>query len=106
ALVLFVIVMLVVVISQAIGIGPFDAYTIRRLLPRILIAAILTTLSWFLCKLFINFTNDLGMGIKGLLYAPFGGAANVESPIHASGSVIAGTIANGGLVYGGLLLIG
>jgi hypothetical protein len=62
---------LVVVISQALGFEILDAYTIRKVLPRLLIAVIAITLSWQLMKLAVNFTNDLGFGVRHLIYAPF-----------------------------------
>lgn len=64
---------LIVVISQALGFEILDAYTIRKVLPRLLIAVIGITLSWPLMKLAIEFTNDLGYGVRHLIYAPFSG---------------------------------
>jgi hypothetical protein len=64
---------LIAVVSQAFGFEVFDAYTIRKVLPRLLIAAIGITLSWPLMMFFINLTNDLGFGVRQLIYAPFNG---------------------------------
>lgn len=71
ALGLLVVVGLVIVISQALGSEVLDAYTVRKALPRLLIAAIGITLSWPLMKFFVTLTNDLGYGIRNLIYAPF-----------------------------------
>jgi hypothetical protein len=62
---------LVIVISQALGFEILDAYTIRKSLPRILVAVVGITLSWQLMKLAVEFTNDLGFGIRRLIYFPF-----------------------------------
>lgn len=70
---LLVILMLVMVISQAFGGGPFDAYTVRKVLPKIVAAVILIQLSWVITKFAIDLSNDLGKGIQSLLFAPFGG---------------------------------
>ena len=77
---LLVIVMLVAVISQALGFesGPFNAYTIRKLLPRLVAAVILMQISWFLFKWTIDLSNDAGYAIKDLLFAPFGGVDNID----------------------------
>jgi hypothetical protein len=63
---------LVVVIAQALGTELLDAYTLRKVLPRILIAAVGITLSWQLMEFFVTLTNDLGYGVRHLTSAPFG----------------------------------
>ncbi len=62
---------LIIVISQALGFELLDAYTIRKTLPRLLVASIAITLSWPLMQFFVSLTNDLGFGIRHLIYAPF-----------------------------------
>ncbi|MEK7594236.1 MAG: hypothetical protein AAB436_01195 [Patescibacteria group bacterium] len=71
ALGLMVIAGLIVLIAQALGMEILDAYTIRKVLPRLLIAALAITLSWELMRFFVTFTNDLGYGIRYLIYHPF-----------------------------------
>jgi hypothetical protein len=70
---MLVIVMLVMVISQAIGGGPFDAYTVRKMLPKLVAAVIIMQLSWILLKFAIDLSNDAGATIGNLMMAPFGG---------------------------------
>ncbi len=62
---------LIIVISQALGIELLDAYMIRKTLPRILIASIGITLSWPIMQYLVTLSNDLGFGIRHLIYAPF-----------------------------------
>src|SRR3990167_2572959 len=71
---LVVILMLVMVISQAIGGGLFDAYTVKKMLPRLVIGVILIQLSWPIFSWVINTVDDLGRGLADIMYAPFGGA--------------------------------
>jgi hypothetical protein len=71
ALSILAIVALVMVFSQALSVGPFDAYTVKKILPRLLIAAILITLSWPLIGLMIGLSNGIGNGVRYLIYAPF-----------------------------------
>ncbi len=71
ALGLLIIAGLIVLISQAMGMEILDAYTIRKTLPRILVVAVAITLSWSLMHFLVDLTNDLGFGIRNLIYAPF-----------------------------------
>lgn len=71
ALGLMVIAGLVVVIAQSLGLEVLDAYTLRKVLPRILIAAIGITLSWPLMKFAVDLSNALGVGIRNIIYFPF-----------------------------------
>jgi len=78
ALALVVIVMLIMVFSQAISFGPFDAYTVRKLLPKLIAAVILIQLSWFGVEWLINLVNDVSQGIANIMYLPFGGSENMD----------------------------
>jgi hypothetical protein len=73
ASVILVIIMLVMILAQATGGGPFEAYTIRKLLPRLVIAIILIQVSWWMFRYLVVVVNDLGKGIGDILAAPFGG---------------------------------
>ena len=73
ASIILVVILLVMVFSQAIGGGPFDAYTIRKLLPKLVAAVIIMQLSWPLVAWIIDIFNDIGNGLQSLLFAPFGG---------------------------------
>lgn len=72
-----VIVMLLMVYSQATGAGPFEAYTTRKMLPRLIAIAILMQLSWVVLAWVLDIFNDLGSGLSDLMYAPFGGSSNL-----------------------------
>ncbi|MBI2285360.1 hypothetical protein HYU82_00865 [Candidatus Saccharibacteria bacterium] len=73
-----VILMLVMVISQALGSGPFEAYTVRKVLPKLAVAVIALQISWEATLWVIGIANDLGNGIKDILTSPFGGAGNMD----------------------------
>jgi hypothetical protein len=75
---LLVIVMLVMVISQAVGGGPFDAYTVRKMLPKLVAAVIIMQLSYVLLRYAIDLSNDAGKAIGQLIMAPFGGPENMN----------------------------
>ncbi|HSX53070.1 MAG TPA: hypothetical protein VLF90_01745 [Patescibacteria group bacterium] len=103
ALSLLVITGLVMVISQALSIGVFDAYTIRKVLPRMVLAVIFISLSWELLRLLVDVSNALGNGIRTLIYAPFvGGKTGIDSAIGvgAAATGVQGLVAIGGLGIG------
>ncbi|MDB5183205.1 MAG: hypothetical protein JWO47_989 [Candidatus Saccharibacteria bacterium] len=64
-------IMLVMVIGTAINVGPFDAYTVKKALPRMVVGVIFIALSWYLCLFVINLTNVVGGGVKGIIEQPF-----------------------------------
>lgn len=64
---LLVIAGLVMVVSQAADLDIFSAYTIRKVLPRLIIAAIGMSLSWPLLQFIIGFFNDLGNSIGTII---------------------------------------
>ena len=97
-----IIALLVVVFGQSIGGGVVDAYTAKKMLPRLLIAAVLINISYYLVAFAVDVTNIVGNGIQTLLTQPFvdanafhitmnGGTQGVV--IAATGAGLAATIA-------------
>ena len=97
ASILIIILMLVMVMSQAIGGNIFDAYTIKKLLPKLVIAIIIMQVSWYLCIWLIGLANDAGLGIADLISAPFGGAGSLDlgSLLHNLGGLWPGLVSAG-----------
>lgn len=94
---------LVMIISQALGFEIFDAYTVKKTLPRILVAGIGITLSWQILEFFVTLSNALGIGIRSLIYAPFL-HANIDTVILGGGAgAIGGLFAIGGFAVLGAL---
>lgn len=62
---LFVIFLIVIIFSQITGVG-IDNYGIKKMLPKLIIAAVLVNLSYIICILLIDLSNILGGGIKAL----------------------------------------
>ncbi len=69
--VLIVIATLIMVFSTALSFGPFDNYTIKKMLPKLLIAIIMIQLSWVGLTFFIRVSNGIGSGIEGLVINSF-----------------------------------
>ncbi len=67
ALLILVPMMLLMVIGTALEFGPFDAYTVKKALPRMVLAVMFITLSLPITSFFINLSNVVGYGIQGLI---------------------------------------
>ena len=90
--------LLFVVFGQAVGGGLIDAYTAKKIMPRLLAAAILINISIYLVAALIDIFNVLGAGIGDLILGPFkntifskfqnNGAGNAIS----IGAIIAGVV--------------
>lgn len=97
---LIVIAALVMIVSQVIGTPLLDAYTIKKVMPRLLIATIGLALSWYLIGFVVGLFNDLGGLVQNIILQPF--IQNMPSSqmngFEVTGSVLAGifTAALGG----------
>jgi hypothetical protein len=83
-----VIVLLIIVFGEAIGGGLIEAYTVKKVLPRLLAAAILINLSFYLVAIMVDLTNVIGGGLGQLITAPLHMNSNGSSGgflINASG---------------------
>ncbi len=61
----FVIIFLVVIFSQLTGFG-IDNYGIKKILPKLIVAAVLINCSYFICQLAIDVANIIGVGVEGI----------------------------------------
>lgn len=102
-----VIALLFIVFGQAIGGGIVDAYTAKKVLPRLLAAAILINLSIYIVAALVDITNVIGTSIGQVMTAPLQGKGAFE--IHPSGiqqaAVVGGAGAAGLLGIGSLLAL-
>ncbi len=77
----------VMVMSEALGLQIVDAYTVRKVLPRLLIAVIGISLSWSFMYFLITMFNRLGTGTADLIYSSFSGVKGA-STVGSSASTI------------------
>jgi len=98
----FVIAFLVIIFSQVTSVG-ITNYGIKKMLPRLIVAAILVNVSYWVCAIAIDLSNIIGSSIKGLFdsqSATFGIPANKESN-WATGQgwqgIVGGVLAGAGL---------
>lgn len=83
----------------------FDAYNIRKIAPRMLLAVIGVNISIYLCVAAVDITNVIGGGLGSLIRGPFqatGSFGEQEISFGDIGSDLAGGIV--GAVGGGLLI--
>ncbi len=102
ALIVLIPIMLVMVIGTAVGFAAIDAYTVKRAMPRLLIAVLFISLSWYITVFAVNFTNVVARGIFGLITQPFGLANKSLVDFIKVGT---GVKATGFLILGGLIAL-
>ncbi|HSX34593.1 MAG TPA: hypothetical protein VLF62_03030 [Candidatus Saccharimonadales bacterium] len=64
---------LVMIASQILGFDFVDAYTLRKMLPRLIIASILIAVSWNGMDFLFNLSNDAADAVRAIISAPFHG---------------------------------
>jgi hypothetical protein len=82
----------------------FDAYNIRKIAPRMLLAVIGVNLSIYLCVAAVDVVNVVGGGLAELIRAPFMDTNTFSNIDIDTGSGAGGKIATGGIV--GLVALG
>ena len=80
-----IIAFLAVVFSQATSVG-ISSYGIKKLLPRIIAAAILMNLSFYVCAIAVDIANILGVSVKGMIDAGMGVIAGNRTGSGQSGA--------------------
>ena len=61
----FIILLLVVIFSQLTGVG-IDNYGIKKILPKLIVAAVLINLSYLICVIAVDLSNVIGGGLQSL----------------------------------------
>ncbi len=78
AYVLLVIIGLIMVLSQVIGLDIFDAYTVRKMLPRLVVATIAIPLMWPFLSFVFNMSNAAADAVMSLIITPFMNIPGIE----------------------------
>ena len=87
--IVFVVFLLVVVYSQITGVG-ITNYGIKKILPKLIVAAVLVNLSFLICTIAVDISNIVGNGLRGM----FDG---IEQSVLASSTASSMTTATGDL---------
>lgn len=115
--ILFVIALLFVIFSQVTGIG-IDNYGIKRILPKLIVTAIIVNFSYIICGLLVDLSNIIGDSIKNILenveftagdkpsdgLGPVGIITFLVTAISAGAAAAAGVTVAGSVIAGGGLL--
>lgn len=102
---IFAVIFLWVIFSQISNVGVSN-YGIKKILPRLIIGALLVNLSYYLCQIFVDLSNILGHTLKDALESGVGGIGT-GSEATGWGSAIAATIVGvGGVVAFAALAVG
>lgn len=77
--IVFVIMFLVVILAQVTGVGVSN-YNVKKILPRLIIVAVLVNLSFVICQIAVDLSNILGSGSEQLL-------ANMADQVNPNGKI-------------------
>jgi hypothetical protein len=108
--VLLIIAFFVIIFAQASSVN-IDAYTVKKMLPRLVAGAILIQLSYFIVAILNDITNILGIGLGNLVTgAALGGGVNLDinsgvGTATAIGAVIGTLVLGQAIITGSILLL-
>lgn len=109
----FTIALLIIIYSQISSVG-ISNYGVKKLLPRLIIAAVLVNISFYVCALAVDISNTVGYSIYNLVSAAsnlvetdapgFNGGDTVDFS-YIFGGVLAGTLLVGGVAWAGISVL-
>ena len=102
---IFAVIFLWIIFSQISNVGVSN-YGIKKILPRLIIGALLVNLSYYLCQIFVDLSNILGHTLKDALEA---GAGKIGTESEAAGwisPIAAALVGVGGVAAFAALAIG
>lgn len=99
----FVIVFLIIIFSQLTSLGVSN-YGVKKMLPRIVVAAILVNISFFICQIAVDLSNIAGYGLKTLFEGLGNGLIDPAAPLPANGSADGDAVTWGALT--GIIIAG
>lgn len=100
--IIFIIGFIMIVLSQVTSFG-ISNYGIKKLLPKLIIVAILVNVSYYICQAAIDISNVLGVGIKGI-FDTLKPSTDAGAGMDWAG-IILGVIAAGAAIIGLLLAV-
>ena len=102
---IFAVIFLWIIFSQISNVGVSN-YGIKKILPRLIIGALLVNLSYYICQIFVDLSNILGHTLKDALESGAGGIGT-GSEATGWGSAIAAAIVGGvGVIVFAALAVG
>jgi hypothetical protein len=92
----FAVIFLWVIFSQISSVGVSN-YGIKKILPRLIIGALLVNLSFYLCRLAVDLSNILGFSLKGVLEGAASGVGTQSAEVGTFNTLIIGGLALAGV---------
>lgn len=92
----FAVIFLWVIFSQISNVGVSN-YGIKKLLPRLIIGALLVNLSFYLCRLAVDISNILGFSLKGVLEGAASGVSTQSAEVGTFNTLIVDGLALAGV---------
>lgn len=92
----FAVIFLWVIFSQISNVGVSN-YGIKKLLPRLIIGALLVNLSFYICQLAVDLSNILGFSLKGVLEGAASGVSTQSAEVGTFNTLIIGGLALAGV---------
>ena len=83
----FAVIFLWVIFSQISNVGVSN-YGIKKILPRLIIGALLVNLSFYLCRLAVDISNILGFSLKGVLEGAASGVSTQSAEVGSFNTLI------------------
>lgn len=101
---IFIVLLLVIIISQITGFG-IDNYGIKKILPKLIVVAILTNLSYYICLIAVDVSNIVGSSVQSM-FTGLGNGLNMSVSIEGSSKAIGSTAISAVAVLGALVTMG
>ena len=95
----FIFAFFMIIFSQATSIG-LSSYGLKKMLPRLIVAAILVNLSYFICALGVDISNIIGAGIDGIINSAYTAAGPTATGNDFWSGVVGNALAGTGLFAG------
>lgn len=95
----FVIVFLVIIFSQLTSAGVSN-YGVKKLLPRLIIGAILVNISYFICAIAVDLSNIFGVGIQNIFTSVAAQAASTGVEGENWGSIVLAVLSGSATAVG------
>lgn len=92
----FAVIFLWVIFSQISNVGVSN-YGIKKILPRLIIGALLVNLSFYLCRLAVDLSNILGFSLKGVLEEAASGVGTQSAEVGTFNTLIVDGLALAGV---------
>lgn len=105
----FIIAFLIMIFATTLSIQ-LDSYSLKKMLPRLVMAAVLVQFSYLIVALAVDVTNVIGAGLQALVLAPLNGHTtilinNVVGGIGIAAGVAGAVAVAGGVITGSILVI-